>query len=220
MILKSLCPKCRAKIPLEDINVSTDLALCRRCGESWKYSELVEESTFADIDLARPPGGAWFKQVQPNGFEVGATTRSAGAFFLVPFMCVWSGGSLGGIYGSQIYHHKFDLLLSLFGIPFLLGTLVLGSSALMTVFGKVLVRIQGNDGLVFTGVGPVGWRRRFKWNEVSTIGTTEKNGNRGSASTQIKLEGSKRINLAAGIKEARMEFMLGALRQLRRRAGR
>ena len=64
------------------------------------------------------------------------------AFFLVPFMCVWSGGSLGGIYGSQFFQSKFDLSMSLFGIPFVLGTLLFGSFALMTVCGKVVVSIR------------------------------------------------------------------------------
>ena len=51
--------------------------------------------------------------------SLGATTRSPIAFFLVPFMCVWSGGSLGGVYGSQVLNGEFDLGISLFGIPFI-----------------------------------------------------------------------------------------------------
>lgn len=56
-----------------------------------------------------------------NGFEISATTESPIAFFLVPFMLVWSGGSLGGIYGTQIANGHFNLFLSLFGIPFCNG---------------------------------------------------------------------------------------------------
>jgi hypothetical protein len=60
------------------------------------------------VDLDDPPRGAWY-QVEFNGFVVGATTRHPIPLFLVPFMCVWSGGSLGGIYGSEFVHGTFDL---------------------------------------------------------------------------------------------------------------
>lgn len=67
------------------------------------------------------------------------------------------GGALGGIYGSQIMAGEFNLMLSLFGIPFVLGTLFLGSIALMTVCGKVVVSTSYDQGKIFTGVGPFGW---------------------------------------------------------------
>ena len=38
-------------------------------------------------------------------------------------MLIWSGGSLGGIYGTQIANQEFSLLQSLFGIPFIIGTI-------------------------------------------------------------------------------------------------
>lgn len=37
-----LCPNRRQPISLEDINISTDLALCRRCNVTFLYSELQE----------------------------------------------------------------------------------------------------------------------------------------------------------------------------------
>lgn len=48
---------------------------------------------------------------------------------------------LGGIYGKQIYEGEFDLKLSLFGLPFLLGTIVIGSFALLTLCGRVEARV-------------------------------------------------------------------------------
>ena len=70
-------------------------------------------------------------------------------------MCVWSGFSLGGIYGSQIAAGEFNLGLSLFGIPFVLGTLFFGSLAVMTVRGKVVIAVDRNAGRIFTGVGRI-----------------------------------------------------------------
>jgi hypothetical protein len=212
--MKVNCPKCRREISLEDVNVSTDIALCRSCSQTFAFSKLIEDQPDETINLDRPPKGAWFRR-EMRGFEVGSTTRSAAAFFLVPFMCVWSGFSLGGIYGSQIAKGEFNLGMSLFGIPFVLGTLLFGSFAVMTVCGKVCVRVQGNNGVVFTGVGPIGWRRRFEWDGVTSFRVTEHVGNRGAASNQITIEGRKRLDFGSGIKVERLDFMIGALRRLR-----
>jgi hypothetical protein len=220
MTARMLCPKCRNKISLEDINVSTDVVLCRRCGETWKYSELLEEGVFLEMDLGNPPKGVWFKQNPPNGFEVGTTTRSFLALFLIPFMCFWSGGSLGGIYGTQIVHHKFDWRMSAFGIPFLIGTFFLGGVSMMSVFGKTLIRVEGDNGLLFTGVGSIGWCRRFKWSDITSIRTTEGRGSKGSVYQQITLYGKKTYNFASSLREDRRKFMIGALQKMRRNSGR
>ena len=212
--MKVTCPKCRRIVALEDVNISTDLALCRSCGETFAFSELIEEQRDETINLDRPPGGAWFRR-DMRGFEIGSTTRSAAAFFLVPFMCVWSGFSLGGIYGGQITKGHFNLTMSLFGIPFILGTLLFGSIAVMTVCGKVCVRVHGNSGVVFTGVGPIGWRRQFEWDGVTSIRITERVGNRGSRSDQITIEGRKRFDFGSGVNAERLDFMVGALRRMR-----
>ena len=161
MSAKILCPRCRTEISLEDGNVSKDLALCRQCGQTWSYADLNEESKVSNFVPSEPPSGAWYWETGPRTFEIGATTRSSLAIFLVPFMCVWSGGSLGGIYGTQIAKRHFELGISLFGIPFLLGTLLFGSVAMMSLCGKVTVKVDDDDGVIFTGVGPIGWRRRF-----------------------------------------------------------
>lgn len=217
---KTLCPKCHSDILLDDVNVSKDIALCRQCGQTWSYADLVEDNQTVSFDSMSPPKGAWFREIHPRGFEVGVSTRSAIALFLVPFMCVWSGFSLGGIYGTQFAKGQFDLGQSLFGIPFILGTVLFGSIALMSVCGKVLVKVEGDDGVVFTGVGPIGWRRRFNWRNVSAIRRTENYGKRGSVTKQITLEGEKQINLAAGVKGERLDFMLGMLRRKWREFGR
>ncbi|HWY29875.1 MAG TPA: hypothetical protein VNX46_03925 [Candidatus Acidoferrum sp.] len=216
---KLICPKCRAEIPLEDVNVATDIALCRQCGQTWSYADLIEETKLPDFLPSTPPGGAWYMETGPRTFEVGSTTRSYAAFFLVPFMCVWSGGSLGGIYGTQFAKHHFVLSESLFGIPFILGTLLFGSIAVMSVCGKVTVTVDGDEGAVFTGVGPIGWRRRFNWRSVSAIRRTVKSGGRGSTSEQITFEGDKRMSFAAGIKSERLDFMIAMLRKKWRESG-
>lgn len=59
------------------------------------------------------------------------------ALFVVPFTCVWSGISLGGIYGRQVSSGQFDPTSSLFGLPFLIGSVFLIGYCAMTTMGNV-----------------------------------------------------------------------------------
>jgi hypothetical protein len=214
--MKLICPECRGEIPLVDVNVSTDLALCRRCEKSFSYADLVTEEETAPVDLTRPPRGTWVQR-KAAGFKVGASTRSGAAFFLVPFMCIWSGGSLGGIYGSQLWKGEFNLMMSLFGIPFLLGTILFGSFAAMSACGKVEVRVDNERGEVFYGVGRVGLRRRFRWWKDVRISKRFVRGNEGGGSEQVEIfDGEKKVSVLSGVKQERMEFVLAALQQMKR----
>jgi len=164
----SSCPRCGTRLPAQDINVATDAALCRQCGATYRFSELIYSGGFLEFDLCNPPAGARFL-VRQGGFAATASTRSAQAWFLVPFLCVWSGFSLGGIYGSQLLSGEFNLFQTLFGIPFILGTLLLGSKAVMSAGGRVLVERDAENGCVFEGVWRIGWTRRFRWSDVASV---------------------------------------------------
>jgi hypothetical protein len=78
------------------------------------------------------------------------------ALFVVPFTCVWSGMSMSGIYGTQIASGVFDPKMSLFGLPFLIGTCVLVGWCAMTIAGKITVTRNSDSLSVFTGVGRFG----------------------------------------------------------------
>ncbi len=134
---------------------------------------------------------------------------------LVPFVAIWSGISIGGIYGSQVAQGKFNLLQSLFGLPFLLGTLFLVPLTLMMIFGKVTVQVIGADGMIFTGIGPFGWRRRFNWFDVKAVRveTYWSGGRNQTQQTRIVLEGSGKLRFASGLRLQRQEFLAGVLRQ-------
>jgi hypothetical protein len=81
-----------------------------------------------------PPNGAGFEQLA-DGFRIGATTRSWMALFMIPFTCVWSGMSLGGIYGKQVSSGRFDPGSSLFGVPFLIGNAYEKTATIIRLFG-------------------------------------------------------------------------------------
>lgn len=224
--MKITCPNCQGLLPATQLNVATDVAVCLHCDEAFALSSVVAAGGEADDDfnLLDPPRGAWFEHTA-TGWQIGASTRSYAAWFLVPFMCVWSGFSLGGIYGSQIASGEFDLFMSLFGIPFVLGTLLFGSIALMTVCGKVVVSVDRTlgavdrlDGRVFTGVGPIGWRRRFDWTATSAVEESwahqRYSGDNGGL--LIALVGPKNIKLASMVSQQRRDYLLRGLRTLLR----
>lgn len=210
------CPRCGHSLPAEDINVGADTALCRSCGSIHAFSDLVHGSSH--FNISQPPSGVSVDQFA-NGFRASATTRAWYALFLVPFMCVWSGASLGGIYGSQIRSGKLNLAISLFGIPFILGTLLLGSQALMATFGRVAVIREGDDGAIFVGIGPLGWTRRFRWSEaVSAMEADTRSNYRGRLPMQLislktVADGiPKTIRFGAQLSADRREFLLALIR--------
>ena len=105
---------------------------CPKCGEVIRVDDLVavEDDGRNDAALlsAPPPAHLAVKTDNDDIWPV-TTIRfkriSPLALFFIPFTCIWSGGSLSGIYGPQFMQHSFDLQRSLFGIPFLIGSVVL-----------------------------------------------------------------------------------------------
>jgi len=156
---------------LEDINVATDIALCRRCGATSSFASIRTLSNASAL-LSKPP---------PKGVKVERDMMGYGSIvtyrripiglllFLIPFTLIWSGFSMAGIYGSQIAKGEFDLKMSLFGLPFLIGTIVLVSTILFNLFGKWTIRLNRGDGAVFVGVGALGWKRTFRYTTFSTV---------------------------------------------------
>lgn len=211
--MKIQCPKCKNVAPADQVNMATDLAFCPQCNEGFRISESIDRETVNPEILRNPPKGAWFRK-EMDRIVVGASTRSPAAFFLVPFMCVWSGFSLGGIYGSQIAKGEFNLGMSLFGIPFILGSLLFWSLALMTICGKVEVSI-GRLSSVFVGVGKLGWTRKFEWSTVQNIREDGATMNYpGSQQGSIVLEGKERLKFGSGLNEQRRYFVVNTLKYL------
>lgn len=215
--MKPTCPQCSAAIPPTEVNVAANVASCPQCSEVFALSDIVSTQDIdPEFDITAPPKGAWFDE-DFRGWRIGASTRSAAALFLVPFMCVWSGFSLGGIYGSQLLKGEFNPTLSLFGIPFVLGTLLFGSIAVMSVVGRVDVIVVDGAGIVFTGVGPLGWTRRFDWSEVTKIEEDVGPHSSGSSGYVLSFVGATRLKFGGMLSDPRRYYLLQGLRLLRRR---
>ena len=209
------CPSCRSSIPMDDINVATDLALCRVCGQTFAFSELVSSSNQDSLVISTPPSGAWFQEL-PEAFRAGASTRSWTALFLIPFTCAWAGGSLSGIYGSQIKSGRFELSSSIFGLPFVIGSCVLIAVCAMSVAGKIEVTRNQDRLYIFTGGGGVGWSRGLIWSDYSSA-REESSRSRSSWYGQnrvIILEGRRRVSFGTMLSEDRRYFLLNVVRKM------
>jgi len=227
--LKLKCPNCDITLSTRQMNVDNDLAICHDCNEAFKISTLLTPRPEPEVyenagwigddshtfNINDPPGGVSYENYG-MGWRIAATTRSAAAFFLVPFMGVWSGFSLWGIYGTQIQEGEFDLLRSLFGIPFVLGTLLFGSIALLSVIGRTVIKSDEMDhdaGSIFTGIGPLGTTKRFRWSEVRLVDETLSSGkNRSKRITLYRDNGD--IHFGGMFSDKRRKYVIRALRQL------
>lgn len=208
------CPKCNIEIQKQNINIQADVAQCQNCDAIFKISENLDERNADGFDLNNPPKGAWIRH-EMNQIVIGATTRSPIAFFLVPFMLVWSGSSIGGIYGTQLAKSEFDPFMSLFGVPFLIGSVIFWGLALMAIGGKVELTLDKQGGRAFTGLGNVGLSKRFTWHEVSAVKEEQSNFNyRGSQGGSILLEGKRRISFGMGVKDSRRYYIYRALKSI------
>ena len=120
------CPDCGLPIQAADLAPAQGVAVCRFCEKPFPLEACQAAVPFADrhvVPVMTPPKGVDLVETM-DGFRLTLSTRSCIAIFLVPFTLVWAGGSLGGIYGMQIKQGKFDLMMSLFGLPFFGGVVL------------------------------------------------------------------------------------------------
>lgn len=156
------CPNCGKELPVADVNIAQDVALCRACGYQGPFLAAAAVPRLSDEELARPPKRVSLKREFGDALTVICRPRRATLWFLIPFTAFWSGGSMAGIYGSQIRSGAFDPKLSLFGLPFLFGTIVLVTIILYCLFGRTAVTLSKGRIRVFTGLFGMGRTREME----------------------------------------------------------
>lgn len=233
--MKPACPQCRTPLAPEDLNAPADVAVCRSCGELTRLSVLLAAAGELSqpgrgaltqaaasglerpVDLGQPPKGVTLVQ-EAEGFRISVSLRSAAVLFTLPFQLVWSGGSLGGIYGSQIARGQFDPLMSLFGLPFLIGSLILGAVNVMGLFGRWTLEVHRGEGKVWVGALGLGRTRTFTWRGLSEVvlrpATLQ---NKNGSGMELELRSAKDFRLGATLSNDRLEWIGRALNQLRKR---
>jgi hypothetical protein len=159
---------------------------------------------FADrniVPVMTPPKGVDLVETM-DGFRLTLSTRSCIAIFLVPFTLVWAGGSLGGIYGTQIAKGEFNWMMSLFGLPFLVGSCFLIALTVMSVCGRTIVELAGGKFSIRTGALGVYRTRSAAWHDVRSCRLTEvsrrgRNSYSTSFQVEFKVDGGKDLELSA-----------------------
>ena len=208
------CPLCFTEFPTADVNVAADVAYCKQCREASKVSELINEGNESSFDLSNVPSGVEFSETD-DGWELTSTTRNWAAWFIVPFTAAWSGFSLTGIYYTQIAEGRFDPGRSLFGLPFLIGTIFLIALCLMTTLGHVRISVSDGQGAIFWGLGKLGWHRKFDWSSVQQIEEAQQYGDQyGNNQWLIVMRGAEVTRLGHLATESRRRYILHALRGL------
>jgi len=165
------CPHCNSPLQTENLNIATDTGLCIECNTIFKVSELLNPIVTSEFDINQSPKGTWIR-AEINELIVGGSTRSVMAFFLVPFMIIWTSFSVGGTLLAAFSDGEVNWFLVLFSIPFLAGAVLFWSIAMMFIWGKVEVRLHKSGGTIFTGLGKIGRRKHFNWQEVDRVGIT------------------------------------------------
>ncbi len=222
--MKLICPDCGKVIDAEDISMKEDLALCKECNEAYPIGLCrPDKNDFDQNILLDPPSGCSVE----NGYDgaiIHISQRSLAALlFLIPFTCIWGGGSLGGIYGSQIKKGTFEWGISLFGLPFLIGTIVLVSVCVYCIFGRVRIKVDGYQLHYFNGIPGIGFKKTVEIGQIKNI-VIETSSGRTNGKVQKKLvlkgdfpKGKNEISLMSTTNYDRLEFARSALLSLQKR---
>ncbi|RCS56157.1 hypothetical protein DTL42_00060 [Bremerella cremea] len=181
--MKLQCPQCETELPADKMDINSNEAVCPRCGERSSISELLgkkpEAVATAEIpegfDLRQPPPGVRYEN-DVLGWQITATIRSWTGYFIAIFTVVFALSTLVIFFGLESAEGDSEYAQIFLGIPFVIATLFLAGSAVLLLFGKTVIHSDAMDqdiGLVFFGVGPLGWKSRFRWSEVKRIEETD-----------------------------------------------
>lgn len=234
------CPHCKQVIASEDVNVANDIAFCRNCNLSCSLSGMTLGTPINEnVDFNSPPAGCWFRQ-EPDATIIGSTHRSLGQALPLLFFCLFWNGIVSvfvGFAAASTLHHlglalpksfplfkgdsiplPMTIFLWLFLTPFIaIGLLLLGTF-LSSLGGQTELRIASGDAVLFSGIGPLGFRKRFLASDVRDVRIEDKrwrdsDGN-SRRNTQIIIEtGAKPIKFGSLLTPERRQFVAAAAKK-------
>ena len=192
------CPECGLPIEVADLAPAQGVAVCRFCEKPYPLAACQQAVPYEQRNIVPEqvlPKGVTLAETM-DGFRLTLSTRSCIAFFLVPFTMFWAGGSVGGIYGTQIAKGEFNLWISLFGIPFLAGSVLLIAITVMAVAGRCVVELAGGKFSIRTGALGVYRTQSAAWDDVVSCRLTEATSRGRSSYTttyqvEVEVEGGK-----------------------------
>ena len=230
------CPKCKKVIVSDDINVANDVAYCRSCNLAHKLSGLIHSSELADgTVLHEPPAGV--RLINDGlGRGITATHRSFGAALGTLAMALfWNGivsvfvllamsATLSNLnipvpdwfpapnMNDSPMGPGVTIFLWIFLTPFIVIGLGMMGAFLMSIGGKTEVRLNHKTGKVFTGVWPLGYRRRFEVSSVFDVRIEagrwrDSDGTNSKTYIIIETHGGKVIKFGSMLSEERRKFI-------------
>ena len=236
------CPRCQGVIPSEDVNVAQDIAFCRRCDLSHQLSALTLGTAIDEkVDVNRPPAGVSFHR-DGRGVVIEATHRSLGQAVATLFISVFWNGIVSVFVllaiASTLHHVGISaptwfpsptskgnfiplgmtLFLWLFLTPFIAIGLAMIAAFLSCLGGRTELRIQGGEGILFSGIGPLGFRKRFSTSEVRGVRIDNKawrdSDGASHRKAQIVIEtNGKPITFGSMLTEERRQFLAAAVKK-------
>jgi len=213
------CPNCGKELPLEDVNVAQDMALCRACGYTGPFLGASSIPKMTDEEMARPPKRVKLERGFGDALTITCRPKRTALLFLVPFTLFWSGISMTVIYIVPLVTGQFEWKAGLFGLPFLAGTVVLVTIILNLLMGKMTVTLT--KGRVQVGTHLLGWKRirELECGPGTTV-TLEKSGYRVNDVPQPEIvvaSGGQKLKFGAVALSAEAKTYVAAV--LRRAAG-
>lgn len=161
------------------------------------------------MDLSVMPKGFRVEEISGGESVLIFKKISPIVLFLLPFTAVWSGGSMAGIYGSQIKSGRWDWFQCLFGLPFLVGSIFLVSFVLFLLFGSWRFSVTQGRLLVSAGIGPFRWNRGIPCDEQTQI-QIRTNGWSKNDQPVMVLEaktGANSIKFASGLSDEQKQYI-------------
>jgi hypothetical protein len=210
------CPKCGQEMALADVNMAQDMALCRACNYAGPFLNTTVVPDLTDEEMARPPKRVSLQREFGDALTITCRPKRAILLFLVPFTLFWSGLSMAGIYIVPLATGRFEWKLGLFGLPFLIGTIVLGMIILNVLLGKTTVTLM--KGKVAVGKHLLGWRRirELECGKSTTV-TIERSGYRVNNVPQPEIvlrNGGKELKFGAmGLSNEAQKYVAAVLRR-------
>ena len=195
-----------------------------------------------EIDVTRPPKGVWYRSTG-LGTTIGASHRTfGGALMMLAIAAFWNGIvsifvavalsstlSLLGLQAPSFFPSPImngsvmgagiTIFLWLFLTPFILIGLALIGAFFLCLGGRTEVFLKDWQGEIFTGVGPLGRRRKFKTETVKDVRIEDKQwrdsdgDRRRSTHIVIDLLEGKPLKFASSLAEDRRQFLAAVIRK-------
>ncbi len=165
-----ICPHCGAVIPADDVNVAQDVALCRGCGQTSRFSDLVRDEEEATVNLDKIPERISVLKTM-NGLEVSCKFKKGTAIFLIAFALIWD--AVVSIFVVQcitgFMNGRADWFTAVFMIPFIVIGVAVPLLAVYVLFGRMKLTLNPGRGELFYGLCGIGRHKSFLLSKEARI---------------------------------------------------